>query len=120
MRRSQHTRILHMALQIPKLLQPDAADVDDIRGRDNRGLRVGARQARAHGHDEVEEVLVEGEQTEQSLRDGGRLVRLGLGLGRHGRVVRGHVLAVQVLDLEDVDGDAAAVSSAGPLGVLAG
>lgn len=33
-------------------------------------------------------------------------------------VVLGHVLFVQVLDFEDVDGDATVISATGPLGVL--
>ena len=47
-RRSQHTRILHMALEIPKLLEPDAADIDDVIRRDDRRLRVRSAQRRAH------------------------------------------------------------------------
>jgi hypothetical protein len=44
---------------------------------------------------------------------------LGFRIGFFGRfLVRGHRLAVQVLDFEDVDGDSAAIASAGPLGIL--
>lgn len=116
---SQDTGVLHVTLQVPKLLQADAANVDDVCGGDNGGLGIGARQTGAQGHDEVEEVLIEGEKAEQALRDLGRLVRFrgGGGIG-HGGVVSRHVLAVQVFDLKHIDGDTAAVSAARPLGVL--
>lgn len=119
MRRGQHTRILHMALEIPELLEPDAADVDDIIRRDDGRLRVRSAQRRAHRHDEAQEVLVQREQTQQTLGLGGRRLRF-VGEVRFAQRfgVRGHVLGVQVFDFEDVDGDSAAVATAGPLGVL--
>lgn len=45
-------------------------------------------------------------------------MRVGRGGFVQGGGVFGHVFAVEVLDFEDVDGDAAAVAVAGPLGVL--
>ena len=119
MRRSEHTRILHVALQIPELLQPHPAHVHDIRGGHDGSLHVRPRELRAERHDKVEQVLVEGEQTQETLRHLGGLVRVCGGGGVvHGGVVFGHVFAVEVFDFEDVDGDAAAVAVAGPLGVL--
>lgn len=118
MRRSKHTRILHVSLQIPELLQPHTTDIDDIRRCDDGRLGVRSRQLRAQRHHEAEQVLVQREQTQQARGDARRLVRLG----RRGRGdlggVGGHVLAVQVLDDVDVDGDTAAVAAAGPLGIL--
>lgn len=45
-------------------------------------------------------------------------MRFGLSLVGHGRVISGHVFAVQMFDFEDVDGNPATVTSTGPLGVL--
>lgn len=84
-----------MPLKIPKLLEPDTRDIDDIIRRDNRRLRVRSRQRRTQRHDKVEQVLVQGEQTQHALWHRGRL----LGFVRQVRGleflrIRRHVLAV--------------------------
>lgn len=119
MRRRQNTRILHMPLQIPELLQPNPAHIHDIRRRHDSCLRVRPFQHRTQRRHEAEQVFVQREQSQQSLGHGGgflgflRQIR-----GGHGFVVGGHVFGVQMLDFENVDGDSAAVATAGPLGVL--
>ena len=120
MRRREDTRVLHVPLQVPELLEPDAADVDDVGRGDDGRLRVRPRQGRAERHDEAQQVLVQREEAEQARGHLARLVRLGRRGRGHLGAVGGHVLAVQVLDDVDVDGDAAAVAAAGPLGVLCG
>lgn len=116
---SQNTSILHMTLQVPELLKSNATNVDDVGRCDNGGFRVRTRKLRAQRHNEVEEVLVKSEQTQETLRNRGGLVRLGRrGRRGHGLVVCGHVLAVQMLDLENIDGNTAAVSTTGPLRIL--
>lgn len=64
MRRGQHASILHMALQIPELLQANIADINNIgRGHDGR-FWVRPLQRRAERHHEPEEVLIQGEEVE--------------------------------------------------------
>ena len=71
MRRSQNTGILHMPLQIPKLLQANSAHIHDIRRGDNRGIFIRPRHVRARGHHEAQQVLVQREEAQQTLGDGG-------------------------------------------------
>lgn len=118
MRRRQNTSILHMALQVPELLQPDPANIDDIVRRHDGRLGIRPRQRRAQRHDEREQILVQGEEPEHARRHGRGLVRLGRGHIGDCSVVRGHVRAVEMADFEHVNGDAAVVATACPLGVL--
>lgn len=67
---------LHVSLEVPELLEADAADVDDVGGQGDRGARVLAvDQLGAQGLGEAGEVLVEGEEADQ----------LGRGVHRRGR-----------------------------------
>jgi hypothetical protein len=51
-----------MTLQVPELLQPDTAHINDI-GRSHDGsLGVRPGQRRAQRHNKVQQVLVQGEQ----------------------------------------------------------
>ena len=71
MRRSQNTSILHMPLQIPKLLQANPAHINNIRRRHDGGILIRPRHARARRHHEAQQVLVQREETEETLGDGG-------------------------------------------------
>lgn len=119
MRCRQNTSILHMALKIPELLQAHTTNIHNVGRRNNRRLRVRPLQQRTHGHDEAEEVLVQREETQQALGNTGGF--LGLGgqvVCAQSLIVGGHVLRVEVFDFENVDGDTAAITTTGPLGVL--
>lgn len=51
---SERTRILHMASQIPELLQTDFRDVDDVIRLVNRSFGIGSvRHGGAKRHDET-------------------------------------------------------------------
>lgn len=67
---------LHVALEVPELLEAYAADVDDVGGEGDRGARVLAvGQLGAEGLGEAGEVLVEGEEADQlgrGVHGGGR------------------------------------------------
>lgn len=67
---------------------------------------------------ELEQVLVQREQAQKTSGDGGVLVCFGGALFAYFLRELGYVLAGEVLDFEEVDWDTAAVSTAGPLGVL--
>ena len=114
----QLRRHLHVALEVPELLDAGAADVDDVSAHGDGDVRVLAvRQLGAEGHVEAGQVLVEGEEAQQAR---GRLA-VGLGVGEGASalfLVGGHRLGVEVGDFVDVQRDAAAISSAGPLGIL--
>lgn len=66
-----------MAFEVPKLLEADTGDVDNVGAHGDGHVGVVAiRQLRAKGLVEARQVLVEGEETQQAGR---RLaVRLGL------------------------------------------
>lgn len=116
--RGQLTGILHVHAEIPKLLEADAANVDNVITLGDGRLGVLAVcQGSTDGHDEASEVFVKGKEAEQF---GGRLaIRLGLGLDLRSRfLIRSHRLGRQVLHFVDIDGDAASVSSTRPLGIL--
>ncbi len=121
MRRCQNTSILHVSLQIPELCQPNTRYVDNVGRIGNRNFRIRSLKSRDKGKDKVEEVVVEGEQWKHLCRGleflvvgGAVLIVLRFFL------VFGHMLAVKALDHVDVDRNTAAVSVAGPLGVLLG
>lgn len=77
-RSSQLAGRLHVALEVPELLEADAADVDEVGGQGDRGARVLAvGQLGAQGLGEAGEVLVEGEEADQL----GRGVHRGRGRG---------------------------------------
>lgn len=67
---------------------------------------------------ELEQILIQREQTQKSSGDGGVRVCFGSALFGHFLRELGYVLVGEVLDLEEIDGDTAAVSTTGPLGVL--
>lgn len=67
---------------------------------------------------ELEQILVQREQTQKSSGDGGVLVCFGSTLFAHFLRELGYVLVCEVSNLEEIDGDTAAVSTTGPLGVL--
>lgn len=69
---------------------------------------------------ELEQVLVQREETEKTRGDGGVLVCFGSALLAHFLRELRYVLVCEVLDFEKIDGDTAAVSTTGPLGVLPG
>lgn len=119
MRRRDLTGSLHVALEVPELLQADARDIDNVCAQGDGGVvEVAVLQLRREGLVEAGEVLVEGEQAQQALR--GLAVPLGLAEGLlAGLLVGGDGLGVEVLDLEEVQRDAAAVAAAGPLRVQA-
>lgn len=101
---------LHVALEVPELLEADAADINNVGGEGDRGARVLAvGQLGAQGLGEAGQVLVEGEEADQL----GRRVhrgrgRRGLGVGLvDGFLVGRDGLGVEVADLEEVEGDAA-------------
>lgn len=112
-------RRLHVALEVPELLQADAGDVDNV-GAEGDGhvgaLAVG--ELRGKRLAEARQVFVEGEQAEKARR---RLA-VGVGFGKGGigalAFVVGYAFGVEGANLKDVERDAAAVSSAGPLGIL--
>ena len=103
-----------MALQVPELLQPNIANIDDVVAL--RDGRLGMRPCdhRAEGRDEAGEGLIEGEQAEVLGCD---FRRCCLGLGE-GFLVRRDILRVQRCNLKKVQRDTALVTSAEPLGVL--
>lgn len=117
--RGQRAGGLHVGLEVPELPEADARDVDDVGAqRDGRLVVRPVRQVCAQRLGEAGEVLVQGEQPEQfGRRVPVRLGMAGEGVGRRLLVV-GDGLGVEVLDLEQVERDAALVSPAGPLGVL--
>ena len=117
--RGELRRSLHVALEVPELLEADARDVDNV-GAESDGhvgaLAVG--ELRGKGLAEAREVFVEGKEAEEA---GGCLaVGLGFGKGGFGALffVVGYGLGVEGANLKDVEGDTAAVSSAGPLWIL--
>lgn len=118
MRRRQHTRILHVALQVPKLSQPNTTDINNIRRGHDRRLGIRSRQLRAERHDETEQILVERKETQETRGNSRGLVRLRRGRVRHLGGIRGHGLAVEVSDGKDVDGDSATITTTSPLGIL--
>lgn len=110
MGRSQLARSLHMALQIPVPAQAHPAHIDNIRAqRNGRAARkLAIRQLRAQRLRKARQVLIEGAQIRHLAGRAGRhLLDLGDGLG------------VQVADLKQIHGDAAAVAPARPLRVEA-
>lgn len=105
---SQRTGILHVAPQVPKLLETDFGDVDNVVRLVNRRFRIGAsRYCRAEWHDEPGQVFVQCEQPQTRHRR-----------SRVERRIRRHFLGVQLSNFVQIDGDAALVSSAGPLRIL--
>lgn len=117
--RGQRAGGLHVALEIPELPEADARDVDDVGAQRDRGFVVRpVGQVGAQRLGEAREVLVQGEQAEEL----GRRVAVCLGVASEGvccrLLVAGDGLGVEVLDLEEVKGDAAFISPASPLGVL--
>lgn len=58
MRRGQDTGILHMSLEIPKLGQSNARDIDNVCRVRYGHFRVRAFEGRNQGQDKVEEILV--------------------------------------------------------------
>lgn len=110
---------LHVALEVPKLLEADARDVDNVGAEGNghvRALAVG--ELRGKRLAEARQVLVQRKQAQQA---GGRLaVRLGLGKGRVGALllVVGYGFRVERANLKHVERDAAAVAAACPLRIL--
>jgi hypothetical protein len=107
-----------MTSQIPKLHQAHTADIDDVIRRDNWGFGVGSRQCRAQWVYELKQVLVERKETEKTRWNGRVLVCFGRAVFAHFLREVGHVLVRQVAHFEKIDGDTAAVSTAGPLRVL--
>lgn len=67
---------------------------------------------------ELEQVLVQREQTQKTSGDGGVLVCFGGTLFAYFLRELGYVLAGEVPNFEEINGDTAAVSTTGPLGVL--
>jgi hypothetical protein len=114
MRRCQHRRILHVVLQVPKLLQSHPTDVDDVVALRYRCLGMFAVYGRTKGHDKACQRLVQGEQAQVLGRDFGR-GQSGLG---EVLFVGGDVLNIERRDAEEVDGNAASVASSEPLGIL--
>lgn len=109
-RRGQLAGGLHVALEVPELLEADAADVDDVGREGDRGAGVLAvRQLGAQRLGEARQVLVEGEEADQLGRRVHRGRRRGgLGVGLVDRLlVGGDGLGVEVADLEEVERDAA-------------
>lgn len=118
MGRRQHARVLHVAAQIPELHQADTADVDDVIRLHDRRLRVWTIQHRADRVYEIEQILIQREQAEQSRGNLGLLVAVRRAGGVDLGLELGHPLAGEVLDLEQIDGDPTVISTTGPLGVL--
>lgn len=122
MRRSQHTRNLHVALQIPKLAQAHPAHINNIRAqRDGRARMLAIRHLRAQRLHKTREVLV---QRKEARHLG--ILLFAAGVLRHlavrlvdGLFVGVDGLAVEVADLKQVQRDAATVAAAGPLRVEA-
>lgn len=122
-RRRQLAGDLHVTLQVPELPQADPAHVDDVGAEgDGRARVLAVGELRAHGLGEAREVLVQREEAHHLgvLALAAVLGRLHLAVRVGGALlVGGHGLGVEVADLEQVDGDAAAVPPARPLRVQA-
>lgn len=115
----QLARRLHVALEVPVSLQTNAADVDDICAESDgcaRVLTVGELGAQRLG--KARQVLIKGKQTHEL---GGCFgIVCGARVGGCDRLFVGiDGLGVEVADLKEVDGNAALVATAGPLGVEA-
>ena len=116
---SQHTRILHVLFQIPKLSQTNARNVDNVAGGGNGYLRARAFESRTKGHDETEEIVVQGEEGYELRRCRELLVtRKAILVFLRLFLIFGDILAVEVLYHVDVDRNASFVSTTGPLWVL--
>lgn len=77
MRRGQLGGGLHVALEVPELLEADTGDVDNVGAHGDGHVGVVAiRQLCAEWLVEARQVLVESEETQQAGR--GLAVRLGL------------------------------------------
>lgn len=105
--------IAHVVPQIVQLVESDAAQVDNTIALADWRLRAwSVGNHGAQGQHEATHVLVEGEKLQHLPR------RLGVGgLLQPVLAVRvdGHILGVQISDLEYVEGDASLVSAASPL-----
>ena len=116
---SQHTGILHVLLQIPKLCQTNARNVDNVAGGGNGYLRTRTFERRTKRHDETEEIMVQGEEGDK-LRRCCKLLVAGKTIFVFLRLflVFGDVFAVEMLYHVDVDWYSSFVSTTGPLRVL--
>lgn len=131
----ERTRILHVGLEVPELLQSDARDIDDIVGlRDGRYVGIWTvGSGGEEGEGEVGKVLIECEKAEEfcgGLSGIGRrcasdpisrcpFPRMSMGsLQTRRLLVRCDIFGVQVAHLKDIDWDTSLVSSANPLRVL--
>lgn len=120
MGRCELTSSLHVSLQVPKLLQADPRDINDVGAQGDGSVAVLAvSKLRRQRLGEASEVLV---QRKQAHHARGRLaVELGFAKGRFlaQLLISSDCLAVELLDLEQVDGNAATVAAAKPLRVQA-
>jgi hypothetical protein len=116
MSRGKGAGILHVAFEVPELLQSHIRYVDDVVRLTDGSLGMPSTgYGRAQGKDELDEVLVERKETKKFAGHRGRHRRV---FTQHCLVVCRHVPAVQVGDLEDVDGYATLVPPTGPLRIL--
>ena len=117
--RRQHAGILHVILQVPELRQTNTSNVDNVCRICDGDLRIRTLESRDKGEDEVEEVVVEGEEGKQLGRSVELLVTWKAVLVfLRVFLVFGDMFAVEMLDHEHVDRDTATVSMAGPLRIL--
>ena len=114
----QHARILHMTLEVPELFQSHARDIYDVRRADDWGFRIRSGKGRTDGQHKSGHVLVQRKDAEQSWRNLGGIVSRGCCFrGCAGRVCS-HVFAVEIFNLEDINRNTSAVTTAGPLRIL--
>ena len=120
MRRGQNASILHMILQIPELGQAHALNVDNVGGIRNGYLGVRSFEGGNKRQDEIEQVVVQREQRQQfSWRLQFLVVGQSILVLLCLFLVFANGFRVEVLDVEEIDGNAAFVSAAGPLRILA-
>jgi hypothetical protein len=113
---SQGGCILHVRFEVPKLLQAHSANVDNVVALRYGRLGVLSVDGGAQRLHESDQGLIQGEQTEVLGRDLGRC-----GFRRSEMLLIGRdVLRVERCDFKEIDGDAALVTTAEPLGVLRG
>lgn len=62
MRSRQHTGILHVSFQIPKLRQTNTGNIDNVCRIRDWDFWVRSFEGGDKGHDEIKQILVEGEQ----------------------------------------------------------
>jgi hypothetical protein len=115
---SEGAGILHMRPQIPELLQANTRNVHNVIALRNWRLRVvSILESRAQWHDEADQIFVQRKQAEQLRWSLSVRLRLGFGFLRR-LLICSHRFRIQVLHLEYVHWDAAAIPSTCPLGVL--